>query len=38
MAGLQAQITEYLEYATNPGKQGTHDVIVHGYGAEPGRP
>ena len=34
MAGLQAQIAEYLENAMDPGKQGTEDVI-HGYGAKP---
>lgn len=37
MAGLQAQIAEYLEDTRNPGKQGTYDVI-HGDGAKPGTP
>jgi hypothetical protein len=31
MAGLQAQIAEYLENVQDPGKQGTDDVI-HGSG------
>ena len=34
MAGLQAQLIKYLEYAPNPGKQGMNDVI-HGHGTEP---